>query len=138
MTKNEFKIGDKVTTTKYYDIDVNGYCTTIPIGEEGVIDDIFDDELFVCFNRYGLNLTLSILDVEPIPPLDRRKAFLTELQTLLRKYNAFLIAHKTDIPVSAYFNDKEDDVPFASIGKEINKGCGVIVNSDNIIDFNKE
>lgn len=71
-------------------------------------------------------------------PYDRKTAFLRELQGLLRKYDAFFVAHKTDMPVSVYFNDNENDIPFASIGKEINKGCGVIVTADNIMDFDKE
>ena len=56
MTENRFKIGDKVATTKYYDIDINGYSTTIPIGEKGVIEDVWDNELLVSFNRFGLSL----------------------------------------------------------------------------------
>lgn len=138
MTKNEFNIGDKVVTKQYYDIDVNGYSTTIPIGEEGVIEDIYADELLVSFGNYGISLIRPISEFEPIQPLARRTAFLTRLQSLLREFDAFLVAHKTDMPVSLYFNDNEDDIPSASIGKEINKGCGVVITADNIMDFDKE
>ena len=47
MTKNEFKIGDKIATTKYYDIDINGYSTTIPTGEIGLIREVVISERLV-------------------------------------------------------------------------------------------
>lgn len=66
---------------------------------------------------------------------ESKTAFITRLQSLLSQYGASFVAHKTDIPVSVYFNNNE--APFISIGEEINKGCGVVVTADNIMDFDK-
>ena len=134
--EHNFKVGDKVATTKPYDIAINGNTTTIPIGEEGVVEDIDGEELLVDFPEYYCALTLMASDVEPIQPLDRRTAFLTRLQSLLREFDASFVAHKTDMPISVYFEGNE--APSASIGKEINKGCGVVVTADNIMDFDKD
>lgn len=136
MTENEIKIGDKITTTKNYDIDINGYSTTIPTGEIGLIEDIDDDELYVSFSGYGVFLTLPASDVEPIQPLDRRTAFLTRLQSLLREFDASI----------GYFIGDDDkygwcDYPTLKIGDEVIKyPAGEIdeINADNIMDFDKE
>ena len=68
---------------------------------------------------------------------DEKTLFLTELKELLAKYGVFLIAHKTDIPVSVYFEGSADYCPFASIGKERNKGCGVVIDAKSF-DYDKD
>ena len=88
--EHNFNIGDKVTANQYYDIDINGYSTTILIGEEGVIEDIYTDELLVSFGNYGVSLIRPISEFESIQPLDRRTAFLTRLQSLLREFDAHI------------------------------------------------
>ena len=88
--EHNFKVGDKVTANQYYDIDINGYSTTILIGEEGVIEDIYTDELLVSFGNYGVSLIRPISEFESIQPLDRRTAFLTRLQSLLREFDAHI------------------------------------------------
>lgn len=132
MTKNEFKIGDKVVTTKYYDIDVNGYSTTIPVGEEGVIEDIDDEELYVSFSGYGVFLTLPTSEFEPLQSLDRKTAFLTELQVLLRKYDARIYdedEYKVIIDLDIHCEKSERIECIGTDGE---------VNADNIMNFNKE
>ena len=137
MTKNEFNIGDKVAAKEYYDIDINGYSTTIPIGEEGVIEDIYTDELLVSFGNYGVSLIRPISEFEPIQPLDRRTAFLTRLQSLLREFDAKICGGLSDI--------SKKDVVFILIGdndrvKYLNGSSDTYahINADNIMDFDKE
>ena len=132
MTKNEFKIGDKVVTAKYYNIDINGYSATIPIGEVGVIDAVIDADLFVCFNRYGLNLIRPASEFEPLQSLDRKTAFLTELQVLLRKYDARIYdedEYKVIIDLDIHCEKSERIECIGTDGE---------VNADNIMNFNKE
>lgn len=136
MTKNELNIGDKVVAKRYYDIDVNGYSTTIPIGEVGVIEDVYDEELLVSFSNYGVTLIRPTAEFEPIQPLDRRTAFLTELQALLRKYDATIYGGLSET--------HNDDVIFVSIGNDdiaYRNGYGeeyANITADNIMNFNKE
>ena len=134
--EHNFKEGDKVAVKRSYTLIANGYENIIPIGEVGIVEDVDGEELLVDFPGYFCALTLNIADVEPIQPLDRRTAFLTRLQSLLREFDASFVAHKTDMPISVYFEGNE--APSASIGKEINKGCGVVVTADNIMDFDKD
>ena len=132
MTKKEFKIGDKVVTTKYYDIDINGYSTTIPVGEEGVIDAVIDEDLFICVNRFGLSLIRPASEFEPIQSLDRKTAFLTELQVLLRKYDARIYdedEYKVIIDLDIHCEKGERIECMGTDGE---------VNADNIMNFNKE
>ena len=132
--EHNFNIGDKVTANQYYDIDINGYSTTIPTGEIGLIEDIDDDELYVSFSRYGVFLTLPASDVEPIQPLDRRTAFLTRLQSLLREFDAHIEPCGCEIEgLSIVLKDNEeiyykmdDFSPMRNI------------TADNIMDFDKE
>lgn len=133
MKKNEFKQGDKVATTKCYDIAINGYSTTIPIGEVGVIEDMNDNELYVYFSGYCVYLTLPISEVEPIQPLDRRTAFLAELQALLRKYDAEIEVEQTGY----------DSIPNIVLYADGGKGSAYYsaragLTADNIMDFDKE
>lgn len=74
--------------------------------------------------------------MEEVEPVDPKTAFLSELKGLLEKYDAHLIAHKTDMPISVYF-DGEDE-PCVTIGKEVNKGCGIVITPDNIMEYDKE
>ena len=135
--EHSFKVGDKVTANQYYDIDINGYSATIPIGEEGVIEDVWDDELLVSFNRFGLSLIRPISEFEPIQPLDRRTAFLTRLQSLLREFDAKIYGGQSDI--------YDEDVLYIQIGNDRiayrngqHNVCYPHINADNIIDFNNE
>ena len=135
--EHNFKVGDKVTANQYYDIDINGYSTTIPIGEEGMIEDIYTDELLVSFGNYGVSLIRPISEFEPIQPLDRRTAFLTRLQSLLREFDATICGGLSDT--------HNDDVIYISIGDDEiayrNGEMGVSfasITADNIMDFDKE
>ena len=56
----------------------------------------------------------------------------------MRECDVYLIAHKTDMPVSVYFKGSANDGPFAQIGREVNKGCGVVITADNIMGLRKE
>ncbi len=78
------------------------------------------------------NILIRTHPKDKVKPISRKEAFLTLLKSLLKEFDAYLIAHDTDIPISVYFNDA-DDMPFASIGKEENKGCGVVITADHII-----
>lgn len=134
MTKNEFKQGDKVATAKCYDISINGCSTTIPIGEEGEIEDIDGDELYVYFSGYSVYLTIPVSDVELIQPLDRKTAFLTELQALLRKYDARiydgdLYAIHIEIGYHSAKSERADYLFYQSDNGEI--------NANNIMEFKK-
>lgn len=75
-------------------------------------------------------------ELEIVESYDPKTAFLSELKGLLWRYNAHLIAHKTDMPISVYFEG--EDKPCVSIGKEVNKGCGVVITPDNIMDYDKK
>ena len=126
--------GDRVRFVGDYDHYVE---STLEKGEEYAVtyvDSVGNCDLLVPCTAYSI----SGEDLELVEPYDRKTAFLRELQALFRKHDVSLIAHKTDMPISVYFNDNEDDIPSATIGKEINKGCGVIITADNIMDFDKE
>ena len=130
--EHNFNVGDKVTANQYYDIDINGYSTTIPIGEEGVIEDIYTDELLVSFGNYGVSLIRPISEFEPIQPLDRRTAFLTRLQSLLREFDARIYdedEYKVIIDLGIHSNKGERIECMGTDGE---------VNADNIMDFDKE
>ena len=130
--EHNFKVGDKVTANQYYDIDINGYSTTIPIGEEGMIEDIYPDELLVSFGNYGLSLIRPISEFESIQPLDRRTAFLSELQALLRKYDARIYdedEYKVIIDLDIHCEKSERIECMGTDGE---------INADNIMDFEEE
>ena len=134
MTGRKYNVGDKVLLSESIDINICGKVTTLPIGEMGVIDDVDEDELRVDF----AGLCALTLDVSQVEPYDRSKRFLTKLAALLRECDVYLIAHKTDMPVSVYFKGSANDGPFAQIGREVNKGCGVVITADNIMGLRKE
>lgn len=137
MTKNEFKIGDVVHLKDLPQIEKVFNLPPLP-DYLFRVEYIQDDKLTVASDCSNVRFIVDAEFFELVETPDRKTAFLTELAELLHRHNAFFIAHKTNMPVSAYFNDNEDDAPFASIGKEINEGCGVIVDADNIMDFDKE
>ena len=127
--EKKFEIGDRVMCT---DNGALGVITSIDIDPMGVCDGytvLFDDgeETWIC---------ADMVVHSDEPPYDPKTAFLSELKELLEKYNVNLIAHKTDMPISAYFVGEE--MPFANVGKEVNRGCGVVVTADNIMDYDKE
>ncbi|MBD5367290.1 MAG: hypothetical protein HDR82_09905 [Bacteroides sp.] len=119
--EHNFKVGDRVRLKGDYAF--VGTIVDVGLYSADIIWDCEPNEIY-----------LQAFDC--IEHIDRRTAFLTRLQSLLREFEATLVAHKTDMPVSVYFKDNE--APSASIGKEINKGCGVVVTADNIMDFDKE
>lgn len=130
--EDNFKVGDKIVTKEYYDIDINGYSATIPIGEEGMIEDVWDDELLISFDRYGLSLIRPRSEFEPIQPLDRRTAFLTRLQSLLREFDARIYDHddyRLYIDLGIHGEGFERIVYSDTEGE---------VDADNIMDFDKE
>ena len=128
--EHNFKVGDKVATTKPYDIAINGSSFAIPIGEEGVIEDISNDDLYVYFSEYHIYLTFPIWDVELIAPLDRKIAFLTRLQSLLREFDA---------KIEPEFNSYADmGIVSILVGGEYVVESVDTITADNIMDFDKE
>ena len=130
--EHNFKVGDRV---RYI-----GECrcyveTDIDPKDTYAVKSVEDDEVVIDVPSEAV---IWEHNLELVKPNDRKTDFLQRLQSLLREYDAFLVAHKTDMPVSLYFNDNEDDIPSASIGKEINKGCGVIITANNVMNFDKE
>ena len=132
--EHNFNIGDKVTANQYYDIDINGYSTTIPTGEIGLIEDIDDDELYVSFSRYGVFLTLPASDVEPIQPLDRRTAFLTRLQSLLREFDASIEPCGCEIEGLSFVLKDNEEIYYKMDDFSPMRN----LTADNIMDFDKE
>ena len=130
MTKNEFKIGDKVAVKRSCTLIANGYENIIPMGEVGIVENVDGEELLVDFPGYFCALTLNIADVEPIQPLDRRTAFLTRLQSLLREFDAS-IAPQFDMWTDMSYVD-------VCIGKECILSTNEHITADNIMDFDKE
>lgn len=147
MTNEQnFKVGDKVRTKRSHTIILCGYEGIIAIGDEGIVRDMAEDTLDVYFPEHGVILTSKFSDVELVTPLDRRTAFLRELQALLRKYDAeisydtqcekfeiyfcdgFKIVDNIFYPLQyPEFVDYEDDY----IGY-------LNLDADNIMDFVKE
>ena len=129
--EHKFKVGDKVRFTGDYTLYAEG---ALEKGEEYAVtyvDSNGNCDLSVPCPVY----TIDAVDLELVEPYDRRLDFLRRLQSLLREFDASFVVHKTDMPVSVYF--KDNVVPSVSIGKEINKGCGVVVTADNVMDFDK-
>ena len=127
--EKKINVGDRVMCT---DNGALGFITSIDIDPIGVCDGytvLFDDgeETWIC---------ADMVVHSDEPPYDPKTAFLSELKGLLEKYNTHLIAHKTDMPISVYFEGEEE--PCATIGKEVNKDCGIVITADNIMDYDKE
>ena len=122
-----FKVGDKVRIkdTPLVNPDYIGCICEIASVTAGA---------YITFKDCDSKWHPSVLEL--VEPCDTKTAFLSRLQSLLREFDASFVAHKTDTPVSVYF--KGNEAPSASIGKEINKGCGVVVTADNIMNFDKE
>ncbi|WP_300905726.1 hypothetical protein [uncultured Bacteroides sp.] len=118
MSKNRFKAGDRVRLKK------SGTIALVVIAKNGWI--AYDEN-----RRIG-----GACPMEDVESIDRKTDFLTRLSELMREFDVSFIAHKTDMPISAYF--KDDEIPFARLGKENNKGCGVVITPDNIMEYDKE
>lgn len=116
MITAKFKKGDRI---RHKSSGLVG--TIVSVEDHGTYNVRYPDDNEVYFVR---DVDIEFVDV--------KTAFLTRLSELLRDFDVFLIAHKTDMPVSVYFNDSEDYKPFASIGKECDKGCGIIIEPDTI------
>ena len=116
-----WNVGDRIVSTRD--------------GRHGTIIDLDDDDYghVVRFDD-GEKTYLEIDDFEGESALDYnlKCKFLQRSQSLLREFDVYLIAHKTDVPISIYYNNSEN--PVAHIGKEINKGCGVVITADNVME----
>lgn len=132
MTKNEFKIGDRVRFTGDY----HHYAeSTLEVGKEYTV---------VSADEYGCDLSVQCTaysvdaeDLELVEPLDRKTAFLRELQALMRKYDAEICGGLSDI--------SEEDVVFILVDnkdkvKYLNGTSDTYahITADNIMDFDKE
>lgn len=128
--EKKFNIGDRVMCT---DNGMLGVITFVDINEGKFINNGYEVRFDDGSEEWIIEDMLALSDE---PPYDPKTAFLSELKGLLEKFDAHLIAHKTNIPVSVYFNGEYK--PHVAIGKEVNKGCGVVITSNNIMDYDKE
>lgn len=124
MTKNEFKQGDKVTLA-----DVTTAVGIIRyMGKE------------TCVVDFGMGD--STVGYKDIVPLDRRTAFLTELQELLRKYDAEICYREGDceLHINLGSGNTFDRIscPFEYSDYDINDVGRLSLTAENIMDFNKE
>lgn len=122
--ESKFKVGDRVRITSD---ELPKHEVTLEKGDVGVIVGVaYNGFVRVQFDTTIKGWTfVESKDLELAEPYDPKTAFLSELKELLEKYNVCLIAHKTDMPISVYF--KGEDEPCATIGKEVNKGCGIVI-----------
>lgn len=133
--ENEFKVGDRVRIAVD---ELHGYRIIFEKGDAGVVTGIAENG-YVGVSFDGPLVGCAFMDckyLEADKAYDPKTAFLSELKGLLEKYNVCLIAHKTDMPISVYFEGEEE--PCVTIGKEVNKGCGVVIARDNIMNYEKE
>ncbi|MCM1068203.1 MAG: hypothetical protein NC418_11580 [Muribaculaceae bacterium] len=80
MSEKKIKVGDRVRITSFcvkYEIEPI-YGTVVSIEDYGIGVELDTPEL----------LYLDARDIEVVPPIDPRTAFLQELKELLSKYNA--------------------------------------------------
>ncbi len=135
--KKEFNIGDRVRVVADME---RPYYMWVEKGDTGVIVEGESSKGFECVRIDGCaNMDYVCVEskyLEADATYDHKTAFLSELKGLLGKYNAHLIAHKTDMPISVYFEG--EDEPCVTIGKEVNKGCGIVITPDNIMEYDKE
>lgn len=132
MIKNEIKTGDIV---RYIGDDNDlGYDLPLCNGADYVVAKVNDSE--VDLETPYIFPGVDIKDLELIEPLDRKTAFLTELQALLRKYDAKIesCAEGTeDSWIDIYFGDE------CVICFDRNpQTCCATITADNIMDFDKE
>ena len=133
--ENKLKVGDRVRMKRTVCFD---YITF----EKGCVGEVVSDETDkgTCFvqmkNAENGTIINHFICASNLELIDPKTAFLSELKGLLEKYNVCLIAHKTDMPISVYFEG--EDEPCVTIGKEVNKGCGIVITADNIMDYEKE
>lgn len=133
--ENEFKVGDRVRIAVD---ELHGYRIIFEKGDAGVVTGIAENG-YVGVSFDGPLVGCAFMDckyLEADKAYDPKTAFLSELKGLLGRYNAHLIAHKSDVPISVYLDGVER--PCAVIGKEVNKGCGVVITPDNIMDYDKK
>lgn len=119
MTKNEYKVGDRVRHLGY---NLCGIITDF-LGEGFVKVRAIDEEVF------------STWDINNLELCDRKTAFLRELQALLRMYDARiydgeLYAIHIEVGYHSTKSEKADYLFYKSDNDEI--------NADNIMDFDKE
>lgn len=130
--EKKFNAGDRVRFTRDYDNEY--FC--VDKGDCGTIESIDANGILITLDSPQYVRIFDTDHIEQITSIDPKTAFLSELKGLLEKYKTHLIAHKTDWPISVYFEG--EDEPCGTIGKEVNKGCGVIITHDNIMDYDKE
>ena len=137
-----FKVGDKVAINRSFEISINGYTDTIPTGEIGTVTSVCGSHVVVYFSEYHTVLTLPKRYVEPIRPLDRRAAFLTRLQSLLREFDAEICYREGDceLHIDLGDGDRFDRIsyPFEYPDYDINDVGRLNLTADNIMDFDKE
>lgn len=78
MSESKFKVGDRVRLKEEFDIAINGYSTTIPIGEIGVVEDAYDDEVCmsiskntISISRFDFRKLMQLSLAIPRPPFSR-------------------------------------------------------------------
>ena len=115
--EHNFKVGDKVRV-KSTDI-------------EDIIIDMCNDNVFLKDNGYWSTNVLELVESQ-----DRRTAFLTRLQSLLKEHNATIQAYMSGVDTTGlciYFAD--ENVAEADY-KQNDTICEI--TADNIMDFDKE
>lgn len=133
-----FKVGDKVTANQYYDIDINGYSTTIPIGEVGVVEDFYADEMLVSFSNYGVSLIRPISEFEPINK-ERNATFFTRLQSLMMEFDAsFMFGLDNDGRPGIAINTGDKCIIARADKDENGDYEDLWITPDNINNFNIE
>lgn len=119
MTNNEFKIGDRVASedAKY----------------SGIVTAVCDMGCKVRFaDGEELYFQKDILHHSDLPDYDRKTAFLTELQALLRKYDACIYDYEQ---YKLCIDIGDEDISWTWGNKPYSQS---FLTADNIMDFNKE
>lgn len=122
MTKNEFKQGDRVAVE---DAKYSGIVTAVC--DMGCKVRFADGEELFFLNE--------LLHHSDLPDYDRKTAFLTELQALLRKYDAEIHdgeMYYISIDIDANSENKQE------INYNLSEMDKWWLDADNIMDFDKE
>ena len=109
-------------------------------GEEGVVIGRGYDPDTVCV-RFGACEDFypdELEKVEPEKEADRRTAFLTELQALLRKYDARIYDHDDYKLYVEIDHHRDKNVGFDNLFRIEYSDTNGELNADNVMDFDKE
>lgn len=126
MTKNEFKIGDKVRIKNHPLVNpdyVGRICEVASVSEGACVT-------FKNCDSYWHTEVLELVE-----PLDPKTAFLTELQELLRRYDARIYdgeLYSIHIEVG-YHSTKSEQADYLFYESDNDE-----INADNIMEFDKE